>query len=720
MIFPTFSRKITSLATLSLPLTAIGATTATPTTKPAETASVPTLDEVVVTATRNQTAPISTANTVRTMDATRLQENQARTLPEALRELPGVHVQKTSNGQGSPFVRGFTGFRTLALIDGVRLNNSTFREGPNQYWSTVDPLSLDHIELVPGQGSVLYGSDSIGGTLNVFTKDSGFRDAAAGQMFFNGGASYRYSSGERSHGEHLELNFGQGGSWGLHLGGSMRQFGDVHAADLGRQRKTGYDEWAYDIRFDAALNDQWTLTAAHQQLRQDDVWRTHSTIYGIPWKGTEIGSDLRRSFDQDRTLTYVRIAGQDLGSVVDSASLTLSYQNAGETQYRTKSSRASEISEVELGTFGLDLQLASKTPFGHLTYGVDYYRDNVDSSSTSYKAGGGLDKRGIQGPVGDDSSYDLFGVYLQDQIDAGDSLHFFLGARYTHARAEIGKYENPLTKSEDSASGNWNNAVGSLRAVYDLDEADQYAIFGGVSQGFRAPNLSDLSRLDIARSGELEVASTDLDPEKYLNFEIGLKAETENFSGSVSYFYTKIDDLIVRQPTGRTVGTDALAEVTKSNSGKGYMQGVELAGRYAFNKNWSIFGHATWTEGEADQYPGKTSKTAREPLSRVIPFIGRAGVRWQSNDSHLWLEASCLAASKADRLNTADRNDTQRIPPGGTPGYTFVALRGGYQFNEHVELTVGLENILDQAYRSHGSGSNEPGFGVTTGLNVKF
>ena len=717
-MIPTISRNFAALATLGLPLTTIGAPTTKKTEEPP--APTPTLEEIVVTATRTEIDPNRAPNAVRTVSAEEISERQARTLPEALREVPGVSVQKTSNGQGSPFVRGFTGFRTLGLIDGVRLNNSTFRDGPNQYWGTIDQLSLDHLELIPGQGSVQYGSDAIGGTLNVFTKGSGFRNAAAGQTFFNGGAGYRYSSAERSHAEHVEFNFGQGQSWGLHLGGTLRQFGDIQAADLGRQHKTGYDEWAYDLRFDAALNEQWSLTAVHQQLRQDDVWRTHSTIYGVPWKGTEIGSDLRRSFDQDRTLSYIRLSGQELDSGIDSASLTVSYQTSGETQSRVKSSGSSEISDVDVGTFGVDLQLTSKTPFGILTYGVDYYRDNVDSSSASYKAGGGLDKRGIQGPVGDDSSYDLFGLYLQDQIDAGEALHFFLGVRYTHAEANVGRYQNPLTGKEDSASGNWDNAVGSLRVVYDLDDADQYAIYGGVSQGFRAPNLSDLSRLDIARSGELEVASTELDPEKYLNFEIGLKAETENFVGGVSYFYTLIDDLIVRRPTGATVGADALAAVSKANGGEGHMQGVELAGRYIINPNWSIFGHATWTEGEADQFPGKSSKTAREPLSRVVPFMGRAGVRWQTSDSHLWIEASCLAASKANRLNTADRGDTQRIPPGGTPGYTLVSLRGGYRFNDHVELTLGLENILDQAYRSHGSGSNEPGFGVTTGLNVKF
>ncbi|MCX6853899.1 MAG: Plug domain-containing protein [Verrucomicrobia bacterium] len=136
------------------------------------------LPEMVITATRGQTDLLKVPSVVRTLTAEQLQERQVRTLPEALREIPGVNVQKTSNGQGSPFIRGFTGFRNLALIDGIRFNNSTFREGPNQYWNTIDSYAIDRIELVPGQGSVLYGSDAIGGTLNMFTKGSGYLTGA--------------------------------------------------------------------------------------------------------------------------------------------------------------------------------------------------------------------------------------------------------------------------------------------------------------------------------------------------------------------------------------------------------------------------------------------------------------------------------------------------------------------------------------------------------------
>ena len=94
-------------------------------------------------------------------------EQMAASVPEALSETPGVLVQQTAHGQGSPYLRGFTGFRTVALVDGIRLNNSTFRDGPNQYWSTIDALAITRLEVVKGPASVMYGSDAVGGTVNA-------------------------------------------------------------------------------------------------------------------------------------------------------------------------------------------------------------------------------------------------------------------------------------------------------------------------------------------------------------------------------------------------------------------------------------------------------------------------------------------------------------------------------------------------------------------------
>ena len=157
------------------------------------------LEPITVTATRFNELVNDVPHDVHLIDELDILEDMPRSLPETFRSNPGVLVQKTANGKGSPFIRGFTGFRNLLLIDGIRLNNAAFREGPNQYWATVDPLSASRVELIKGQGSVLYGSDAIGGTVNVITKNADPLTYRKDELFSEGRILYRGSSAEQSH-----------------------------------------------------------------------------------------------------------------------------------------------------------------------------------------------------------------------------------------------------------------------------------------------------------------------------------------------------------------------------------------------------------------------------------------------------------------------------------------------------------------------------------------
>jgi hemoglobin/transferrin/lactoferrin receptor protein len=316
--------------------------------------------------------------------------------------------------------------------------------------------------------------------------------------------------------------------------------------------------------------------------------------------------------------------------------------------------------------------------------------------------------------VADDASYDLLGIFLQDSIDVGERFHLILGGRYTHVRADAGKFRNPVGGAVTAYSNEWQNFSASARFIVDLDERDRYQLFGGVSQSFRAPNLSDLTRDDLSATGIIEIPSTGLNPEIYLTYEIGLKAQTESVTASFAYFFTQIEDMIVRRATG------VPGQESKANGGDGYIQGIEFAARWQIDPNWSLFGQIAWVEGEADQFIGTTQQTRREPLGKVAPLNAFGGVRWQTRDNRFWTELVCLTYGEAARLNTADQADTSRIPPNGTPSFWLVSLRGGCKVNEHLILTASLDNLLNETYRYHGSGSNEPGFGATLGATVKF
>ena len=675
------------------------------------------LNEVVITATRTEKTAFDLPGSTGTINSEDiLHGRMPRTVPEALREEPGIMVQKTGHGQGSPFIRGFTGFRTLFLIDGIRLNNSVFRDGPNQYWNTVDALSIDRMEIVKGPGSVLYGSDAIGGTVNALTRGP---DNFTEQFSWKGRLYGRFASAEDSASLRAEVQGSVENRFGFLFGTSYKNFGDLEAGrGTGHLPHTGYDDWDGDIKLIYMPTAASRLTFAHYKICQDDAWRTHKTIYAKSWKGTTVGNELERSLDQNRELTYLQYEAWDLDSFADRMKASFSYHTQEEKRFRIKSDGSRERQGFEVNTPGAWVQFESPTDFGTFTCGAEAYRDYVDSFTHKYNADGSFNKAEIQGPVADDATYDLLGLFVQHDMPVTDSLEAILGIRYTYASVDADKVKNPTTGALMSISDTWDTVVGSGRLLYHLDDEDHYNLFGGVSQGFRAPNLSDLTRLDTARSNEIETAAPGLDPEKFVSYELGAKASYDNWSAQAAYFYTDIRDMIVRTPTGNIIGGDS--EVTKKNAADGYVQGVELGTSWRFRPQFTVFGNAAWMDGEVETYPTSAPTTAKEPIDRLMPPIGHVGLRWDHPGERFWAEALCTISGSQGRLSTRDKSDTQRIPPGGTPGYTVFTIRGGWKLSEHTTLAVAVENITDEDYRIHGSGQNEPGRNFILSLDQAF
>ena len=675
--------------------------------------------DLIITATRGELSTFEAPYSVSVISQEEIKKKQVRSLPEALVENPGVLVQKTSNGQGSPFIRGFTGYRTLALIDGVRYNNSVYRDGPNEYFSLIDFNTLENIELLNGPASVLYGSDAVGGTLNLLTDSSSYNSEGMGKKIFHGSQTNRLSSSENSLTSRTEVELGKGQEWGLNIGYSRKGFGDIDAADLGSLPETGYEEQAYDARLDMQLTDKWNLTLLHQALSQDDVERTHSTIYSKSFAGTTVGTDLRRRKDQERSLSYLKLNGFDVSKFIQNMTLTLSYQTWDEDGDRIKADSTRNIEFFDSRMFGVDLQLESYTNFATFVYGFDFYKDNVDSGRTDFNADGSINRVRIQGPIGDDSTYIQSGLYIQAEISVTDKLNLTAGSRASYVSADIGRFEDPNTNLATSYEDEWLSSVNSIRANYTLTKSNNWKVWAGISQSFRAPNIADLSRFGASRTNETEIAATGLKPEEFLTYETGLKARTPHFDFSGSYYYTEIDDFITSTPTGNIVG--GLTEVSKQNSASGFVQGVELAANYNFDNGFKLYGNFTWMEGDLERFATTSSTDAiTENLSRLMPITTTFGISWANVDESLWFDLATTMAAKANKLSSGDISDTQRIPPGGTPSYTLVNLRGGKMINEHLNINVALNNLLDEAYRAHGSGTNEPGRGVTLGITASF
>ena len=636
------------------------------------------LDPLLVTATRSEQAESTAPYTADSLDSVFLRDHSPRTLPDALQYIPGVLVQKTAHGHGSPFIRGFTGRQNLLLVDGVRVNNSTFRGGPIQYWNTVDSLAIDHIEVIKSQGSVLYGSDAVGGTVNAFTKSSGFRDETAGRAYAGGSAFYEYrANGGGSHISRLESETGVGGKFGVLLGVSAKDYGDIEDSAVGRMHNTGYPEQNLDFRLDWAATPESTLTFASNYVNQDDISRWHRTLDNPGWTdGSHVaapGKWTENTYDQERSLTYLRYTGKNpqANAPVKRWSATLSFQATDDSEFQNRlpdslatNSRVLRGSSIDVETTGIDLVLESPVGPGSLVYGFDFYHDDVNSSGYTSNALGG--PRAEVLPVADDSDYDLFGVYSQYVFKPTDRFELTAGARYTHAEATLGRFAGGDDESRD-----WDDVVGSLRGIYSLN--DGWSVYGRISQAFRAPNIEDLSGNSVAKANTTLMGNLDLNPEKYITYELGARQQTETTSLNLAVFYTAADELIVSSYTDNTQKTSIA-----SNAGDGYVYGVELEGAWQFHPQWMLTGFAAWQEGRTES----------------ATFVG---------------------GPVEDKPNTADN---QRIPTGGTPGYVVASLRAGWHATDNLDLTCGIENLSDESYRVHGSGQNEAGLSGIFGVKV--
>ena len=675
-------------------------------------------DRVVVVASRAEESINDVPYRVETFSAEKLRTGtMASSIPDALLYTPSVMVQQTARGQGSPYVRGFTGFRTLAMVDGIRLNNSTFRDGPNQYWATVDTLAIGRLELLEGPAGVMHGSDAIGGAINALMSPIAY--GAQGQRVHEGAAYYRVASADNSHVGRVQYSEGVAGKWGYAVGISGKTHDDLRAGHpVGRQPYTGYDQWDADMKAEVDLRERSVLTFAYQRSRQLDVKRTHRTIHGIRWEALSRGNDLEHEFDQFRELAYARLrTGTERGDVFTA---TVSWQVQDEVRAVEKANKVFQDDHVYVGTAGVSLQGVSPSAVGEWTYGAEHYHDAVAAGTINRSPMGAITGVGIQGPVADESTYDLFGAFVQDKVSLPMRATFTAGGRYTWARAGAGRAQDPTTRLPVSYSDSWQSMVGNGRLLWHPDEAEHWGLFIGIGQGFRAPNLSDLTRFDIARSGELETPSFQLNPEEFLSADAGVRVASGRWAFSGCYYRTWIQDMIVPTPTGQVV--NGLREVVKRNGAQGYVEGVEWDGELRCLAGLALYGSAAWQQGETDYFPALSPVGYRAPMSRGAPTTGIAGTRWTPET---WLPGLAVEvfgqfSARQDQLSPADALDTQRIPPRGTPGWMTANLRVNYAWRAQVRASFAFENWLDESYRIHGSGVNQPGRNFRASLDWRF
>jgi len=663
----------------------IGKTEAEALTIRLRTEAVQLNQQTVVTAARTETEEFKQPEFTTVLNRRELDRRVPRTVPEALLGATGVWLQKTNHGGGSPFVRGLTGQQTLLLVDGIRLNNATFRSGPNQYLNTLDPQLLDRLEVVRSSGSVLYGSDALGGVIQVLSKTPEFRD----QGGWSGNVFGKVITSGMEYSGRTELGY-QSNRLALLGGFAYRKFGDLRAGKgLGLQRPTGYSQLSGDLKARLRIGSRYVLTAAYQDLEQDSVPVYHKV---------KLENFRYNQFDpQRRLLAYARLEGYVGQRYLRSWQLTASRQRMVEGRQSQKNGSPTAVYERdETTTHGLTLQAQSElASFWQAQSGLEWYHDRVGSTRQDQNrtTGQAVDKRGL---YPDGASQTSLALYSNHTL-SWNRLTATLGSRYSSYRISIPE------KTLGEATIRPSALVGNIGLSFALHP--NLRLVGTLQSAFRAPNIDDMGTLGIV-DFRYEVPNANLKPERGFNKELGLKLRTSRFSASLLAYHNRLTNFINRVRAGRD-SLQGYPVFLKQNTATAFIRGLEAEAEWALAPNWLAYGSLVYTYGQ--------NTTANEPFRRIPPLNGRLGLTYQPTNQ-AWIRLESLLAGAQTRLARGDQDDN-RIPKGGTPGWEIISLSGGYRWKQ-LSLTAELHNLFDKAYRTHGSGVD--GMGRSAALAVRM
>ncbi len=675
-------------------------------------------------------------------DRHELEERLPRSAPDALRYEPGVYVQQSAHGQGSPYVRGRTGQQTVVLFDGIRMNTSTWRQGPNQYFFTVDSKTIDHIVVTRGGGSTLHGSDAIAGVIDAHPIEPRLSLGATGPLV-RPRTTVRWASADNDFSERFQVDTQVDEQFRFVVGAGMRAAGRLEGGgvvrnpldgnvpqvprldDDGRtQLGTGFKELTGDARFVYGLAPGRRLVAAAYAFRQFDSPRTDQCPAAFAPRDECLKLD-----EQFRSLVYVSHEGR-LGRAAEQSQISLSYQRQHERRLLDRpSSFLVNGGRDDVNTFGLTVKMTSAATVlssdvdVRVRYGGDVFYDTVDSSGWTELRDIGVVQPTARGQYLAGSRYVQGGVFGDTEWALARWLTIRGGGRVAGAKADAPADQESGTVAVDSA---FRAVVGHAGVTTQV--ADELSFTLTYDRSFRAPNLDDLTSRQQTGPG-FQFENAGLGPETADTFELGAQVSHPRLEVDAWVYRSVLHDAITRAFRS---SSDCPPETPQCQlswqryqlvnvDGEATIDGAELSFRARLPPDVRLLGTVAYAIGEGPNPADRPSNASlpyedRVPLSRVPPLNGTLDVRW-SLARLAYLGAAMRWAKHQSRLAPTDLSDA-RIPLGGTPGYAVFDLRAGWRMQRRLVLAAVLENLFDSAYRVHGSSVNGPGRGVLISMEA--
>ncbi|RYY94753.1 MAG: TonB-dependent receptor [Chitinophagaceae bacterium] len=709
--------------------------------------STRTLDEIVIAASKWEQNLNEVPNKITRIAARDVLHQNPQTAADLLGQSGSVFIQKSQLGGGSPMIRGFATNRVLLVLDGVRLNNAIYRSGNLQNILSVDPLSLQEAEVIFGPGSLIYGSDAIGGVMDFHTLPAQL--SADGKTLVKGSALARYSSANGERTVHADVNVG-GRRLSFLSSATLSSFGDLRMGRNGGPDSYLRPEYVERLRgTDSIVKNSNPLLQRHSGYEQLNL------LQKLRFRATE-HLDLQYSFHYartgdapryDRLIQYrngrLRFAEWSYGPMLlqqhgllathrkksglyNEAKYSVAYQDYAESRIdRTYRSNARNLQSESVNAFVVNADMNKETGRGQLFYGAEFVHNKVGSSGLQTHIGTGTETP-IAARYPDGSTWTSSGLYASYKINLQPKLTLTGGLRYSfntlNATFDTTFVRFPFRTAELRKGA----LTGNAGLVYR--PAPGWQLNALLSTGYRMPNVDDIGKIFESTQGMLSVPNPGLRPEYAWNFEGGIvKNRAGRYRVELNAFYTLLDDAIVRRPftlngqdsvlfAGAHSRVEALQNVARAT-----VWGLQASAEWFFTRALSLRTHANWIEGkETDDL-----RNEQVPLRHAAPFYGSSFLRYRAGK--LFAEAGACYNS---RIKSSDLPPTEVAKPElyakdaegkpYVPAWHTWNLRASYQLIRQVGITAAWENIGDKRYRPYSSGIVAAGSNVIISLRASL
>ncbi|GAB4381445.1 MAG: TonB-dependent receptor [Calditrichia bacterium] len=687
------------------------------------------MDKVVVSASRWSQTRATVPARVRTIAPVEAALQNPQTAADLLSISGEVFIQKSQQGGGSPMIRGFATNRLLYVVDGVRMNTAIFRSGNIQNVISLDPFVLENSEVLFGPGSVIYGSDAIGGVMNFQTRTPQL--SYRNQPLISGRGVFRYASANQENSAHFDIGMGWK-KWAVVTSISVNDFGDLRMGSNGPQeylrpiyvkrqdsadvvvknedprlqRPSEYKQINLMQKMRVKPNDKWELQYGFLYSETSDYPRYDRLIQyrnGLPRYG-EWNYGPQKWMMNNLSIFY-----SGASRLFDRLSLRLAYQFFEESRIsRDFNDTTREIRVEEVDALSANLDFVKLLGTKHkLYYGIELVVNDVTSTGINKDIGTGEEAPGPSRYP--QSQWASYAAYVSHRFALSPQLTLQSGLRYNQftlsAKFDTTFYPFPFTRARI------NNGALTGSLGFTWQPGADWAVRASAATAFRSPNVDDMGKVFDSQPGAVVVPNPGLKAEYAYNTELGIvKTFGERLKVDCSGYYTILDNALVR----RNYTLDGLDSVyydgtlsqvqAIQNAAVARVYGLQVGLELKLPSGLGLSSDFNFQKGEEELDDGQKSPSRHAP-----PWFGVARLSYTASRLTLQVYAVYSGEKSYDEMPEEEKGKPHlyaRDSEGNlySPAWHTLNFKALYRLAERFSFSVGLENITDQRYRPYSSG----------------